>query len=123
MRYLKAMMLGALLAALPVIPAGAATAGQRHDGTVSAVDRKSGTLTLDELGVGGRPQMLRVRVAPDTRVVLSERIPQATDAQHEFKDTPITLAAIHPGDFVVVDFPHGTTATPDLVMVTARASR
>jgi hypothetical protein len=123
MRYVKAMILGTLLGTLPVLPAVAATAGQRHDGTVRTVNPKTGILTLDELGANARKQTLRVHVTPATRLVLSERIPKPADLRQEFKDTPIALSAIKPGDYVVVDLPHGTKAAPALVMVTARAAR
>lgn len=95
--------------------------GARHAGTVVSVDSKSNTLVVDELGKAGKEEKLRLHVAPNARVVLSERVDQASDPQHTFKDTPIALGDVKPGDFVVVDVTgRGKAATAESVTVTLR---
>ena len=120
MRTVKTSVLLSLIGAVLVgaTPALAAESA-RHSGTVVSVDPKLQTLVVDELGANATSRKLNVHVAPQTQMLSSTRNPQATDAQHEFTDTPITLADIKPGDFVVVDLKdHGNTAMADSVMVT-----
>ena len=56
--------------------------------------------TTRKLGLAGR---LRVELAPDARVVLSERDDRAEDPSHPFKDTVISLSDVGRGDYVVVE--------------------
>jgi len=78
---------------------------ERHSGTVVAVDPKARTLSLDELGAAGQTRQLNVSVPAQARVVLSERIPdhQVTDLRNPFRNSPIGLSDIRPGDFIVVE--------------------
>src|SRR5919197_1472381 len=100
-RVLAAVIVGAVpLAGVQAARAGSIT---RHDGTVESLDLKRQTMVIRELGANAAAHDLRVHVAPGTRVVLSERNPQATDVQHEFRDTPIQFSDVKRGDFVVVD--------------------
>jgi hypothetical protein len=91
----------ALTFARPVAAASASTS--RHDGTVESVDPKTQTLVIWEFGANARAGAFSVHVPSTARVVLSERNPKATAAQHEFTDTPIQLSDVKRGDFVVVD--------------------
>ena len=101
-------MLGALVAG--TLPGGwalTALAGPeaRHDGVVETVDLQARTLTLSELAGGGAKRTLRLVVSPDATIVRSEPLPadQVTDLERPFKDTPVGLADVRPGDFVVVE--------------------
>jgi hypothetical protein len=101
----------------PQTPLRAAPA--RVSGVVLSVDLKARTLVLQDMGAASEARRLRVGLAPDTRVVLSEREAPATD----FKDTPISLSEIRDGDFVVVDMkPSEGTPLARSVVVTFRAN-
>ncbi len=112
----------ALLAALSCAPAWAA--GERHSGTVVAVDPRSATLTIEELVEGGRPRTLAVQVPAQARVVLSERMTPDTftSAGELFKDTAISLAEVRPGDFVVLEMDGTGSRVASAVIVTLRAA-
>jgi hypothetical protein len=98
-----------------------AASATRHDGTIEAVNPKAKTLVIWELGANAKAHAVRVHVAPTARVALSRRNPKATDAQHEFTDTPIQLSDIKRGDFVVVDETgSGARAEARSVVVTLR---
>jgi hypothetical protein len=58
---------------------------------------------VEELGVAGVRRELRVRVAPDARIVMSERVNDTTVTSPPFRDTPMALETLRPGDFVVVE--------------------
>jgi hypothetical protein len=61
-------------------------------------------LVLEDRGAAGEAGRLRVELAPDARVVLSERDDQAEDpSRHPFKDTVISLSDVRRGDYVVVE--------------------
>ena len=66
-------------------------------------DGKHSVLVLEDRGAGGAATRLRVELAPDARVVLSERDGQAEDPSRAFKDTPISPSDIGRGDYVVVE--------------------
>jgi hypothetical protein len=102
-------------------PAALAGSDARHDGVVEAVDVQVRKLTLSELAAAGAKQTLKLEVSPDARIVRSEPLPadQVTDLERPFKDTPIDLADIRPGDFVVVELPGAAKdAAVRFVMVT-----
>lgn len=109
-------LLGAgLLAAV----SGGAAAGERRAGTVLAVDPHARTLVLDELGANADRRALRVRVPREALVLLSQRNPAGRDVKDAFRESTITLADVHLGDFVVVEL----SSDPEvarLVMVTLR---
>jgi hypothetical protein len=100
--FMLAILIGGTV---PLAGAPAATGGSiaRHDGTVESLDSKSQTMVIREFGANARIHHLRVYVTPETHVMLSERNPKATDAEHEFRDSPIRFSDIKLGDFVVVD--------------------
>lgn len=116
----RLMIVVALLAAgLPLVAAGAAA--DRHSGSVVSVDQQTQTLVVKELGVEGKPETLAVKVQPGTKVVVSERDPQAPDFERQFTERPIGLGEIQAGDFVVVELSgDGTTPSAESVMVTLR---
>jgi hypothetical protein len=60
-------------------------------------------VVLEELGAGGATSRRQIALAPDARVVVSERDPQAENLSHPFKDTAIDLDAVGRGDYVVVE--------------------
>lgn len=60
-------------------------------------------LVLEDRGVAGDAGRLRIEVAPDVRVVLSERDDKAEDLSRPFKDTAIDLSEVRRGDYVVVE--------------------
>lgn len=106
---------GSLLAAAP----GGAPAGERHAGTVLAVDPQARTLILDEFRANAERRALRVTVPREALVLLSERNQAGRDLKDAFRDSTISLSDIRVGDFVVVE----VSSDPEvarLVMVTLR---
>ena len=101
------------------VTSGPAPAGERHAGTVLAVDPQARTLTVDEFGTGGERRALRVQVPHDALVVWSQRNQTGRDLKDAFRDSTITLGDVRIGDFVVVEL----SSDPEvarLVMVTLR---
>jgi hypothetical protein len=86
----------------PAMPAPVRVVGPRFSGVVLSVDPTARVLVLEDGGVGAAGR-LRVQLAPDARVVLSERDAQAEDPSRPFKDTAIGLSDIGRGDYVVVE--------------------
>lgn len=86
----------------PSRPAPGRVVSTRSSGVVLSVDPRARTLVLEDRGAvaAGR---LRVELAPDARVMLSERDPQAEDPSRPFKDTVISLSDVRRGDYVVVE--------------------
>ena len=113
MRSRESWGLGFVLAGLVALsvawsPAGApadapADAKDRHSGTILKVDVPGRMVVVEELGLAGVRRELRVRVAPDARIVMSERVDDTTATDPPFRDTPIELQALRPGDFIVVE--------------------
>jgi hypothetical protein len=89
--------------AAPATPAPGRIVSTRFSGVVLSVDRAASVLVLEDRGAAGAAARLRVELAPDARVVLSERDGQAEDPSRAFKDTPISLSDIGRGDYVVVE--------------------
>lgn len=83
--------------------AGPAQSGERHAGTVLNVDSTRGQLVLDEFGVAATRKTVALRVAPEARIVDSQRREPVESFDKTFVDTPIALADVRVGDFVVVD--------------------
>ena len=75
----------------------------RSSGVVLSVDPRAGMLVVEDTGGAGEAGRLRVELAPDARVVLSERNDQAEDLSRPFKDTVISLSDVRRGDYVVVE--------------------
>ena len=110
---------GVLLMICLALAPCAISAGERHAGTVLAVDPQSRTITVDEYVANAERRALRVQVPQDALVVLSQRNPSGLDVKSSFRDRTISLADVRVGDFVVVEL----SADPDvarLVMVTLR---
>jgi hypothetical protein len=101
------------------VSAGVVAAGERHAGSVRAVDAVGRGLTLDEFGVGGARRSVEFRFASDAEFVISEREEPVTNFSQTFRDSPIGLADIRPGDFVVVDV-GGQPGVAERVVVTQR---
>ena len=112
-----------LIALLALLVAGVtpapAPAGERHAGTVLAVDPQARTITVDEFGVGGERRALRIQVPRDALVVSSERNYTGRDFKDAFRDRTISLDEVHIGDFVVVELSDNPEVAR-LVMVTLR---
>ena len=108
----------ALLVAAAVMMT-AASAGERHAGTVLAVDPQARTITVDEFGVGGERRALRIQVPRDALIVSSERNYTGRDFKDAFRDRTISLGDVHIGDFVVVELSDDPEVAR-LVMVTLR---
>jgi hypothetical protein len=109
-----------LLVALAVgVTASPVVAGERHAASVLAVDAAGGGLVLDEFGVAGVRRTLKMSVAPNAEVLISEREEPVSNFYRPFKDTAISLAEVRPGDFVVVDV-GGKPGMADRVIVTHR---
>jgi hypothetical protein len=87
----------------PTRSAPARIVSTRSSGVVLSVDPGASMLVLDERGAGGEARRLRIELAPEARVVLSERAERAEDVSRLFKDTPIDLSDIRTGDYVVVE--------------------
>lgn len=115
-RALRAFIIGG--AALCAV-AGAAESGERHAGTVLNVDSARGQLVLDEFGVASTRKTVTLRVAPEARVVDSQRRQHGETFDKPFVDTPIALADVRAGDFVVVDVEEPGVA--ERVVVTQRS--
>jgi hypothetical protein len=110
----------ALLTGLLVVTATPASpAGERHAGTVLAVDPQARTLTVDEFGAGGERRALSVQVPRDAIVLWSQRNQAGRGVSDAFRDSTITLGEIRVGDFVVVEV-SGDPEVARLVMVTLR---
>ncbi len=109
-------LLALLVAAVTPAPA---PAGERHAGTVLAVDPQARTITVDEFGVGGERRALRIQVPRDALVVSSERNYTGRDFKDAFRDSTISLGDVHIGDFVVVELSDNPEVAR-LVMVTLR---
>ena len=107
---------------VPVLVAALASgvaAGERHAGTVLAVDSQAGTLTVDEFGANAERRALRVQVPREAAVVLSQRNPSSRELKDNFRDSRISLGDVRVGDFVVVEL-SDDPETARLVMVTLR---
>jgi hypothetical protein len=105
-------------AALTALTAGAA-GGERHAGTVLAVDPQARSLVVDEFGPNAERRALRVQVPAEALVLLSQRNPSGRELREAFRDRTVTLADVRVGDFVVVE----VSADPEvarLVMITLR---
>lgn len=87
----------------PSRPAPARIVSMRSSGVVLSVDPRASMLVLEDSGAAGEAGRLRVKLAPDARVVLSERNDQAEDLSRPFKDTVISLSDVRRGDYVVVE--------------------
>ncbi len=90
----------------------------RASGRVLSVDSGARTLVLEDMGAGAQVSRLRVELAPDARVVLSERDDRANDLSRPFKDTAISLSDVRKGDFVVVEMrgPEGKARARSVVV-------
>ncbi len=118
MRWVGGFLLVTLLV---VAPLSRVAGGERHSGIVLAVDANARTMILDEFGANAVRRALRVRLSPETRVLLSERNPAARDLERPFTTTRIRLADIRPGDFVVVSLSEaGEEGVATTVTVTLR---
>jgi len=71
-----------LVLVVTLVPMMALAAGNRHSGTVLSVGPES--FVVDELGLAGKEQKLHIAVTPKTRLIDSERNPQASGAQDSF---------------------------------------
>jgi hypothetical protein len=113
-----------MLAFGAVAPPAVVAPGERHSGTVTAVDPQARTLIVEELAEEGKVKHLRILVAPDAQLLLSERIPdrEVTDFARIFRDTPLVLSQIRPGDFVNLDVERsGETLVARSITVTLRS--
>jgi hypothetical protein len=90
----------------------------RSSGIVLSVNPRARTLVLEDRDAAAAASRLRVEVAPDARVVLSERDDRAEDLSHPFKDTVISLSEVRKGDFVVVEMrgPEGKVLARSVVV-------
>ena len=112
---LIALVLVSLVIAWPA----SAPAGERHAGTVLAVDPQSRTLTVDEFGAGGERRAFRVQVPREAVVLTSTRNQDGHDFKDAFRDSTISLSDIQIGDFVVIELA-GSPDVARMVMVTLR---
>jgi hypothetical protein len=108
-----------LTGVLVVTVTPAAPAGERHAGTVLAVDPQARTLTVDEFGAGGERRALSVQVPRDAIVLWSQRDQAGRGVSDAFRDSTITLGEVRVGDFVVVEVSDDPQVAR-LVMVTLR---
>ncbi|MEX2222791.1 MAG: hypothetical protein WEG40_13420 [Candidatus Rokuibacteriota bacterium] len=106
----------------PAKPAPIRIVSMRSAGVVLSVDSKAGTLVLEDWGAADATGRRRVEVAPDARVLLSERDEQAGDLKYPFKDTVISLSEIRRGDYVVVELqgPEGKELARSVVVTLRR---
>jgi hypothetical protein len=121
--WLAAVALG-MLAFVEVAQPAVVAPGERHSGTVTAVDPQARTLIVEELAEEGKVKHLRIVVARDAQLLLSERIPdrEVTDFSRTFRDTPLILSQIRSGDFVNLDVERsGETLVARSITVTLRS--
>jgi hypothetical protein len=116
LRAAAALLVGLLAAAATPV---AVPAGERHAGTVLAVDSQARTLTVDEFGAGGERRALSVQVPRAAIVLWSQRNRAGWGAKDAFRDSTITLGEVRVGDFVVVELSDDPEVAR-LVMVTLR---
>ncbi len=102
----------------PPSPAPMRVVTRRSSGIVLSVNPSARTLVLQDMAAAAEVRRLRVELAPDARVVLSERDDQAEDLSHPFKDTMISLSDVRTGDFVVVEMrgPEGQALARSVVV-------
>lgn len=102
----------------PASPPPVRVVATRSSGLVLSVNPSARTLVLEDRGAAAAASRLRVELAPDARVVLSERDDRAEDLRHPFKDTVISLSDIRKGDFVVVEMrgPEGKALARSVVV-------
>jgi hypothetical protein len=105
-------------AALAALAAGAA-GGERHAGTVLAVDPQARSLVVDEFAANAERRALGVLVPPEALVLLSQRNPSGRELREAFRDRAVTLADVRVGDFVVVELSRDLEVAR-LVMITLR---
>ena len=91
-------MIGTML-----VTGGLVAAEGRHAGTVVSVDPATGAMKVDELGLAAVRRTFDVKVAPNAEVVLVERVEPVRDLSQAWKNTPIRLEDVRPGDYVVVE--------------------
>ena len=121
LRSTSLLVVGVSILSLFVWAGAVATGAERHSGSVVAVDAATRTLVIDEIGANAKEQKLRLRLAPQAQLILSERNDHPEDFQHVFKEVPIGLSDLKPGDFVVVEVVKaGKENLADLVMITLR---
>jgi hypothetical protein len=107
--WTRPVMLAALLAL--AVPGWASTAGIRHSGTVAAVDRTGGTLTLEELGPWRVQHGKTVITKRTVTVTGSTEWTRASRAirvgpqgwLNEFVETSIGPWEVRPGDYATVE--------------------
>lgn len=89
----------------------------RLSGVVLSVDPRARVLVFEDRGTAAA-ERLRVELAPDARVALSERDVHAEDPSHPFKDTVISLSDVGRGDYVVVEMrgPEGNELARSVVV-------
>ncbi len=102
----------------PSSPSPVRVVTTRSSGLVLSVNPRARTLVLEDRGAAAAASGLRVELAPDARVVLSERDDRAEDLSHPFKDTLISLSDVRRGDFVVVEMrgPEGKALARSVVV-------
>ena len=93
----------------------------RLSGVVLSVDPRARVLVFEDRGTAAA-ERLRVELAPDARVALSERDANAEDPSHPFKDTVISLSDVARGDYVVVEMrgPEGKELARSVVVTFRR---
>lgn len=116
---LRVLAGAALLAGLVGAGAGLVPAGERHAGTVLAVDAQARSLTLDEFGANGERRALRVQVPREAVVLVSQRNQAGRDVKDAFLNRTITLADVRVGDFAVIELSDDPEVAR-LVMITLR---
>jgi hypothetical protein len=90
-----------------------------------SVDVQKRTLVVEELGAAARVEQLHLWIGRETRLVRSEALPasEVTDPRYPFRDTPIELQDLRPGDFVVVELDgSGNRRAVSAVIVTRPSS-
>ena len=121
MVLLAALFVAAVAGGAVVVVPSTAGAGERHAGTVLAVDPQARVLTVDEIGANAERRALRVQVPREAAVVLSQRNPTGRNVKDNFRDSSISLGDVRVGDFVVVEL-SGDPEIARLVVITLRRS-
>src|SRR6266545_6898155 len=83
----------------PSRPAPARIVTTRASGVVLSVDPRARMLVLEDRGAAEDAGRLRIELAPDARVALSERNEQVEDLSRPFKETAIDLSDVRRGDY------------------------
>ena len=110
---MRHVAIGLLVAGLLVPGAGRAATERthavarheaKHSGRIVAIDRRAGTIEVEELGAQGRSVRRTMELLPDTKIARVARSTDAAPGQWPggFRETPLAATELAPGEFATV---------------------